>query len=190
MFPTKSIFVSRISQSCRVRCMFFTSYGLAWSTTWGSVSLLQVEGQSTKVSLHVENSATINETGQADFLRLWSNLDPHPLVHIGSLWIIFTVVFQTHVSKLEWDFLRTRKTPRWQWGSNPGSMDRRSKVFYQLSYPTATRMLRKTKFLPEPGIKPGMPSARLSVLSTNPLLHCNYELSRLGAVAKQQISKW
>ena len=32
---------------------FFTSYGLARSTTCGSVSTLQVGGQSTYVSLHV-----------------------------------------------------------------------------------------------------------------------------------------
>ena len=38
---------STVWQSCRVIYLFFTSYGLAWSTMCGSVSSLLVRGQAT-----------------------------------------------------------------------------------------------------------------------------------------------
>ena len=51
-------FSSHVWQSCRVRYLFFTSYGLARSATCGSVSTLQVEDQPTQISLHRNNRVT------------------------------------------------------------------------------------------------------------------------------------
>ena len=67
---------SRVWQSYRVRYLFFTSYGLARSTTCRSLSMLQVSGQSTYVSLHIVhwNSATLIEKEKMDLYRPWSEL--------------------------------------------------------------------------------------------------------------------
>jgi len=62
---------------------FFTSDGLAWSTTCGSVKMLQVGGQSTSVRLHItrRNSATLLEKGEVDLNNrvewFWLELSSH-----------------------------------------------------------------------------------------------------------------
>jgi len=60
--------VCSLMAQLRVRYVFLTSYGLAWSTACGSVSSLQVGGRSTKVRLRItrRNSTALLEKGRVD----------------------------------------------------------------------------------------------------------------------------
>jgi len=55
-----------LAYSDAARYLFFPSCGLAWSTTCGSVSSLQVGGQSTQISLHIARRSltTLLEKGE------------------------------------------------------------------------------------------------------------------------------
>ena len=61
-------FSFRVWESYRVGYLFFTSYDLAWNTTYGLVPALHVWGQSTEISLRIthRNSASLIEKGEAD----------------------------------------------------------------------------------------------------------------------------
>jgi len=70
--PKKSLdSSSSVWQRCQVENLFFASYDLAWSTTWGSVSTLQVEDQSAQISLRMTswNLAVLLGKGEVDLYQ-------------------------------------------------------------------------------------------------------------------------
>jgi len=56
---------SRVWQHCRVRSLFFTCYGLAWSTTRGSVATFQVGG-SVNLSRFTHHPLKLAEKGEVE----------------------------------------------------------------------------------------------------------------------------